>query len=52
MWCVHAGRGTIPTSAPSQPFPVPYNDNFEGYPLHSEASYFSDQSGSWEIINS
>jgi hypothetical protein len=43
-------RGTIPTSGPSKSFPVPYTDDFEGYPLSSEAAYFADQAGSWEIV--
>mmetsp|Transcript_23878 Transcript_23878/g.70486 ORF Transcript_23878/g.70486 Transcript_23878/m.70486 type:complete len:383 (-) Transcript_23878:13-1161(-) len=30
-------------------FPLPYSDNFEGYPIAGEARYFTDQIGSWEI---
>jgi hypothetical protein len=45
-----AERGSIPTSGATKPFPVPYTDDFEGYPLYSEASYFADQAGSWEIV--
>jgi hypothetical protein len=31
---------------------VPYSDDFEGYAVSSEAAYFSDQAGSWEIVAS
>ena len=40
----------MPTSPASQPFPVPYKDNFDLHPLFSEAPYFADQAGSWEIV--
>jgi hypothetical protein len=33
------------------PFPVPYQDDFKKYPVSSEAAYFADQSGSWEIVD-
>ncbi|CAF0942938.1 unnamed protein product [Adineta ricciae] len=36
---------------PSQPFPLPYADDFDKYRISSEAAYFSDQTGSWEIID-
>ncbi|CAF1193727.1 unnamed protein product [Adineta ricciae] len=36
---------------PSQPFPLPYADNFDDHQVYSEAPYFSDQTGSWEIID-
>jgi galactosylceramidase len=36
---------------PSMPFPLPYQDNFERCATSSEAAYFSDQSGSWEIVD-
>jgi galactosylceramidase len=36
---------------PSMPFPLPYQDDFDRYVLSSEAAYFSDQSGSWEIVD-
>jgi galactosylceramidase len=35
----------------SMPFPVPYQDDFDKYVVSSEAAYFADQSGSWEIID-
>jgi len=36
---------------PSAPFPIPYEDDFNRYPISSEAAYFADQSGSWEIVD-
>ncbi len=51
--CVDApAPGSIPASPPSKPFPVPYSDNFDSYPIDSEAAYFADQAGVWEIAAS
>jgi galactosylceramidase len=36
---------------PSMPFPLPYADNFDQHRTSSEAPYFSDQTGSWEIVD-
>jgi len=36
---------------PSMPFPLPYQDDFNTYPISSEAAYFVDQTGAWEIID-
>lgn len=36
---------------PSMPFPVPYHDDFDKYSAASEAAYFSDQTGSFEIFD-
>jgi hypothetical protein len=33
------------------PFPLLYLDDFDTYPISSEAAYFVDQAGAWEIIN-
>jgi hypothetical protein len=33
------------------PFPLPYQDDFDRSATSSEAAYFSDQSGSWEIVD-
>jgi hypothetical protein len=33
------------------PFPIPYQDDFDKYPVASEAAYFADQSGSFEIFD-
>lgn len=35
----------------SIPFPLPYQDNFDLYSVSSEAAFFADQAGSWEIID-
>jgi len=37
--------------APSMQFPLSYQDNFDQSATSSEAAYFSDQSGSWEIVD-
>ncbi|XP_070540042.1 galactocerebrosidase-like [Ptychodera flava] len=42
-------KGHYPDSPKSEPFPFPYQDDFEGYAEFSEASYFADQSGVFEI---
>lgn len=39
-------------SPPSAPFPLPYQDDFDRHATSSEAPYFSDQSGSFEIVES
>eukprot|EP00042_Codosiga_hollandica_P057702 m.858006 g.858006 ORF g.858006 m.858006 type:complete len:846 (-) comp59651_c0_seq6:65-2602(-) len=44
-----ASKAVIPTPPPSQPFPTYYTDNFDNYPLQSEAQYFADQAGAFEI---
>jgi galactosylceramidase len=36
---------------PSMPFPIPYQDDFDKYPVASEAAYFADQTGSFEIFD-
>jgi galactosylceramidase len=43
-------KGTY-EAPPSMPFPIPYQDNFDKYPVSSEAAYFADQSGSFEIVD-
>jgi len=42
-------KGQHPTPPPSSRFPSEHSDNFESYPTYSEASYFDDQTGSFEI---
>lgn len=43
-------KGSIPTRPASAPaFPLPYKDDFQGYPDSQEAHYFSDQIGAFEI---
>jgi hypothetical protein len=44
-----AAPGTVPSSSAPAPFPIPYTDTFDSYPLFSEAAFFADQAGSWEI---
>lgn len=44
-------KGTY-ESSPSKSFPVPYQDDFEGYEEYSEANYFADQYGVYEIRQS
>ena len=46
-----ARKGAYPTQSVSSPFPLPYEDDFNKYSLFSEAAYFADQSGSWEIFD-
>ena len=42
------GKGTV-TSPASAPLAMPYTDNFESYTDGSEAKYFSDMQGSYEV---
>lgn len=47
-----AGRhGAHTAPAKPAPFPIPYSDNFDKYDLESEAAYFSDMSGAFEIVD-
>jgi len=41
--------GGVQQSIPSAPFPIPYNDNFEGYEDDKMAKYFSDMAGSFSV---
>lgn len=45
---MHGNRTAPPSPAP---FPLPYFDDFERYALGSEAAYFSDMSGAFEIVD-
>ena len=45
-------KAPIPSPPPAAPFPTTYADNFEGYNVSSEARYFTDQAGSFEIVDS
>jgi glycosyl hydrolase family 59/ricin-type beta-trefoil lectin protein/glycosyl hydrolase family 59 (putative galactocerebrosidase) len=42
------GKGTATGPAPAS-FPLPYSDNFDGYPLGHEARYLADLQGSFEV---
>ncbi|KAL5460123.1 hypothetical protein EMCRGX_G033550 [Ephydatia muelleri] len=44
-------KGSFSSIPSSEQFPSPYMDNFDGYPLFSEANYFADQAGVFEIIS-
>ncbi len=48
---INGTKGTYQTRAVSTPFPIPYQDDFNKYSVSSEAAYFADQSGSWEIFD-
>eukprot|EP00045_Choanoeca_perplexa_P014026 m.162775 g.162775 ORF g.162775 m.162775 type:complete len:791 (-) comp16539_c0_seq8:740-3112(-) len=43
------GSATIP---PTQPFPKPYQDDFESYPVDGLAKYMADDGGSFQIAKS
>eukprot|EP00057_Strongylocentrotus_purpuratus_P033022 XP_789829.3 PREDICTED: galactocerebrosidase [Strongylocentrotus purpuratus] len=45
-------KGKYPDPPQTKPFPTKYTDNFDEYPIYSEASYFTDQAGCFEIRNS
>jgi len=48
---INGTKNSYGNPPPSTPFPLPYEDDFNRYALSSQAAYFSDQSGSWEIID-
>ena len=48
---MNGSKGAYETQAVSTPFPIPYQDDFNKYTVASEAAYFADQSGSWEIFD-
>jgi galactosylceramidase len=48
---INGTRGAYEAPPDSMPFPLPYQDNFNQYPISTEAAYFADQSGSWEIVD-
>ena len=43
-------RGNHTNPPPPSPFPFPYTDSFDSHTLHSQAPYFTDQSGSFEVV--
>jgi galactosylceramidase len=48
---INGTKGTYGAPPASMPFPLPYEDDFDKYPVSWEAAYFADQTGSWEIID-
>jgi galactosylceramidase len=49
---INGTKGAYNPQSTSKPFPLPYQDNFDQYAIFSEAAYFADQSGSWQIVDS
>jgi len=43
-------KGQYPDPPASKAFPLPYTDDFESYPLNSEAYNFAPQIGVWEVL--
>jgi galactosylceramidase len=48
---INGTKGAYEAPPASTPFPLPYEDDFNQYPLSSEAALFADQSGVWEIVD-
>ena len=48
---INGTKGAYKAPSASSLFPLPYQDDFDRYPVFSEASLFADQSGSWEIVD-
>ena len=47
---VKGNKGNHTAPPPPAPFPFPYSDNFDSRTPHSQAPYFTDQSGSFEVV--
>jgi len=47
---VKGAKGNHTNPPPPSPFPFPYSDNFDSYQPSSQASFFTDQSGSFEVV--
>lgn len=45
-------KGAYGTPPPSKPFPLPYFEDFNAFPLYSEPFNFAPQAGSFEILQS
>ena len=44
-------KGSFPEPVPARKaFPFPYADDFDGYAVSSQASYLTDQAGSFEVV--
>ena len=48
---INGTKGAYEMPSISTSFPIPYKDNFDNYPVSSEAVYFADQAGSFEIVD-
>ncbi len=48
---INGTKGAHEAPPPSMLFPLPYQDNFDQYSTSSEAAFFADQSGSWQITD-
>ena len=48
---INGTKGAYEAPPASTPFPLPYEDDFNQYAVSSEAAFFADQSGSWEIVD-
>ncbi|KAH9500901.1 hypothetical protein Btru_069154 [Bulinus truncatus] len=44
-------KGSYPDPPPSQPYPLPYLDDFEGYSLYQEPNNLAQQTGSYEVLS-
>jgi galactosylceramidase len=49
---INGTKGDYGPSPIRTPFPLPYADNFDDAPLHSEAKYLTDQAGAFEVVQS
>ena len=47
---INGKKGRHPQPPAPKPFPFPYADDFDSLPLHSQAPFFTDQSGSFEVV--
>ncbi|GFN82408.1 galactocerebrosidase [Plakobranchus ocellatus] len=43
-------KGSHPPPPQHVAFPLPFSDNYEGYRMHQEPNYLSQQTGSFEVI--
>jgi galactosylceramidase len=44
-------KGAYPASPEARPFPLPFTENFDGYPPGVTPKYFSDQKGTFETAS-
>jgi hypothetical protein len=49
---INGTKGDYGPPPAETPFPLPYADNFDDAPLHSEAKYLTDQAGAFEVVQS